>query len=193
MAMEGTLAFGAATAVTAVAVLRLSWGRPARNAALNAVGCAFAVIALGAGAVYAGAWGIAVVSLFAMGAAALLLAWSAWQTSPNARRSASNRRVGMLPEAGEPARLGGRIATFLIVTVGGLIASVALAVASRSLAVTAQANEANANVAALFTAPLGWTILTFVLLIAPSRKRQLAVILGTIATAIPAILTGSLM
>lgn len=193
MAMEGMLVLGIAAAVSAVAVLRLSWGRPARHVALNAVGWAFAAIATIVGGAYAGAWGIAVISLWAMGAAAVLLAWSAWRAPSSGTRAASNRRAGMLPQGDEPARIGGRIATFLIVVVGGIIASVALAVASRWLAMATDANEANANVAALFVAPLGWTILTFVLLITPSRKRQIALILSGTATAVPAILTGSLM
>lgn len=193
MAIDGTLAFGAVAAVTAVAVLRLSWGRTARNAGINAAGWALALTAAIAGAAYAGAWGVAVISLWAMAAAAVLLAWSAWQASPNTRRSASNRRAAMLPEGGEPARVGRRLVTFLTVTIGGMIASVAFATAVRWLAVVTNADEANANVAALFAAPMGWTVLTFVLLITPNRKRQFAIVSGTIATAIPAILTGSLM
>ena len=193
MAIDGALAFGAVAAVTAVAVLRLSWGRTARNAGINAAGWALALTAAIAGAAYAGAWGVAVISLWAMAAAAVLLAWSAWQASPNTRSSASNRRAAMLPEGGEPARVGRRLVTFLTVTIGGLIASVAFATAVRWVAVVTNADEANANVAALFAAPMGWTILTFVLLITPNRKRQFAIVSGTIATAIPAILTGSLM
>lgn len=193
MSMDGTLAFGAVAAVTALVVLRLSWGKPARNAALNAAGSALALAATAAGAAHAGAWGIAVISLWAMGAAAVLLALSALQEPSKTRHSASNRRVGMLPGAVEPARIGRRVVTFFIVTIGGLIASVAFGTAVRWMAAAANAVEANANVAALFAAPMGWTMLTFFLLITPSRKRQFALISGTTATAIPAILTGSLM
>ena len=51
--------------------------------------------------------------------------------------------------------------------------------------------EGNANVLALFAAPLGWTILVFLILMTDSRRRQLAIIALPLASAIPAFATGS--
>ena len=63
-----------ALAVTGIALLRLSWGRPGRAAGLNALGWIALAIGLVIGAAVAGAWGIAVTSLFAVGTAIAILA-----------------------------------------------------------------------------------------------------------------------
>ncbi len=97
----------------------------------------------------------------------------------------------MLPEAGEPFRLAGRLTTFLLVVLAGMVSSVALAIATRWIALLIGASEANANVLALFAAPLGWTILAFLVLMTDSRKRQLAIIAISVASAIPALVSGS--
>jgi len=178
-------------ALAAIAVLRLSWGQPKRSTGLNAVGWLALILALVAGWSAAGAWGASVASLWAMGAAFVVLAYAAWR-SPPARRTASNRRAGMLPEGGEPKRVWGRFATFVIVVVAGMAASIALAVTARWMALLAGASEANANVIALFAAPLGWTVLVFLLLMTRSRKRQMTLLAAPLASAIAAFLSGGL-
>lgn len=192
MTDTGILAASSIAAVIAVAILRLSWGRPRRSTALNSAGWTVFVAAFIGGCVSAGAWGASVVSLWAIGAAMVVLGWAAWR-SPPARRKASNRRAGMLPESGEPVRIGRRITTFLIVTFAAMVAAIALAVAVRWAAVIFGAAEANANVLAIFAAPVGWTILAFLILMTSSRKRQFAIIAAACAIAIPAIITGSIL
>ena len=191
MAAESLFVAATGGAIAAVAVLRLSWARPRRSAALNAAGWLLLALSVTAGWAYAGAWGVSILSLWAMGAAFVVLAIAAW-TSPPARRAASNRRAGMLPEGGEPLRLGRRIATFLIVVLAGMIAAIALGLATRWLALLVGASEANANVLALFVVPLGWTLLVFLILMTESRKRQFAILAATFATAIPSLVSGSL-
>lgn len=180
---------GSGGATVVITLLRFSWSRPHRWRLLNTLGWLVMAASLFAGGAAGGAWGVTIVSLWAMGAAFVALAVAAWQ-SPPTRRAASNRRVGMLPESGEPARLWGRIATFLIVVVAGLLASVALAVTARWAAQIAGASEADANVTALFVAPLAWTLLSFLLLMTASRKRQFVLVTVPLVTAIPAILSG---
>lgn len=106
MALAGALVPGALAGVAAIGVLRLSWGRKERNRLLNTLGWGLVALAIVLAWSAAGAWGAAVMSLWAMGAALLALGWAAWR-SPPAKRSASNRRAGMLPEAGEPAHRDG--------------------------------------------------------------------------------------
>jgi hypothetical protein len=182
---------GIAGAVAAVSVLRLSWARPGRSKPLNAAGWCLIAASLAAGWIFAGAWGVTVISLWAMGTAFVALAIAAWR-SPATIRKASRRRARMLPESGEPLRVGRRSVTFLLVVLAGMVAAIALAIATRWVALLAGASEANANVLALFVAPLGWTIMTFMILMTERRKRQLAIILVTVATAIPAFAAGNL-
>jgi hypothetical protein len=174
-----------------VSVLRLSWARPGRSKPLNAAGWCLIAASLAAGWIFAGAWGVTVISLWAMGTAFVALAIAAWR-SPATIRKASRRRARMLPESGEPLRVGRRSVTFLLVVLAGMVAAIALAIATRWVALLAGASEANANVLALFVAPLGWTIMTFMILMTERRKRQLAIILVTVATAIPAFAAGNL-
>ena len=191
MALDLLHLAGSVTAVAGVAVLRLAWARPRRSLPLNAIGWILLAAAMVAGWVMAGAWGVSVITLWAMGAAFVLLAVAAWQ-SPPARRKASRRRAGMLPEAGEPLHLGRRVATFLIVVLAAMLASLAIAIAVRWLSLLTGASEANANVLALFVVPLAWTILAFLILMTGSRKRQLAIVAISLATVLPALASGSL-
>ena len=191
MALDPIFLTGTATAVAAVSLLRVSWARPRRSASLNAAGWLLLAGSLAAGWVLAGAWGVSVMALWAMGAAFAFLAVAAWQ-SPPARRRASSRRAGMLPEAGEPLRLGHRFATFLLVVLAGMLAAIALAIAARWISLLAGASEANANVLALFVVPLAWTILAFLMLMTDSRKRQGAILALSVAAALPALAAGQL-
>jgi hypothetical protein len=107
-----------------------------------------------------------------MGVALLLLSHAAW-TSPSVTAArASNRRVNMLPQAGEPLGLVRRILTFLIVAIIAMIVSVDLAVATRALLLWIGASEANAIVMAFFVMPLGWAWLAYALLMQERRALQ---------------------
>ena len=191
MADDALLMAGTAGAIAAIALLRFSWSRPQRSVWGNALGWFLLAASLAAGWIGAGAWGVSVIALWAMGAAFAVLAVAAW-LSPPAKRKPSSDRAGMLPEAGEPWHVGRRCATFLLVVLAGLIAAIALAIATRWAALLIGTGEANANVLALFVAPLGWTILTFLILMADSRRRQLGYLAVSVATAIPALVTGSI-
>lgn len=186
----GLLPAGVAAAVAGIIVLRLSWGRSQRSIPGNTLGWLLLVGAAIAGWAAAGAWGAAVVSLWSMGAALAALSIAAWN-SPPARRAASNRRAGMLPEAGEPAHIARRITTFFIVTIGGLVSAIALAVTARWLAAAGGASEADANVIALFASPLGWTVIAFLLLMTQSHLRRFVILAVPLAAALPALVTGS--
>lgn len=178
-------------AVAGVLVLRLSWGLAARSRMLNAAGWAALAAAVLCGAVAAGAWGITVVSLWATATAFVLLAVAGWTAQPSVRR-ASDRRAGMLPEGKESLRLGGRVLTFALVAVLSMAASIAAALFVRWAALLCGAAEGNASVLALFAAPLVWTLLAYVLLMTGSRKRQFAILGGTILTALPPVLSGAM-
>lgn len=191
MAAGGLVVAGSALAVGAVAALRRSWGRRGRSRALNAAGWVLLLLALVAGGIAAGAWGVAVVSLWAMGAACAVLAWAAW-SAPAGRAKASNRRAGMMPEGAGPLRLGRRLATFALVALAGFASSVGFALGVRWLAALLGAGEANANVLALFATPTVWTAIAFMLLMTASRRRQLAILAACAAPALPAFLWGAI-
>jgi len=184
------LPLAALSGMAGVAVLRLAWHRARRSPGLNALGWTLLVLAAILGGAAQGAWGVAVASLFAMALAFLLLAFAAGSSPPGKGR-ASNRRVAMLPEAGEPRRIGRRVATFLIVVAGGLLASIALGVALRAGAVAAGWSEANANAAALFAVPIAWGVLAFVLLMQERRRAQLLTLLGCAVPLLPFLITGA--
>jgi phosphoglycerol transferase MdoB-like AlkP superfamily enzyme len=78
----------------------------------------------------------------------------------------------MLPQQGEPLRLGGRLITFFIVALAALTVSVGVAIAVRALMHVVGAREADAIVAALFAMPAAWSVLAFILLIQDRRSRQ---------------------
>lgn len=191
MSGSALLAVGAAAGLSGVGALRLSWGVAQRSTLLNTVGWVMLGGALIAGWTSAGAWGATVVSLWAMGAALALLAAAAWG-DPSPRGKGSNRRAGMLAEPDEPRQTLRRVTTFIIVTVGGLVAAVAFGVATRWVALLIRADEANANVLAFFAVPLAWSVLAFALLMTGRRKRQLAMIAIPVVVSIPALISGSM-
>lgn len=171
----GLLAAGSALAVVAVIVLRYSWGRPGRSGALNALGWALIAAAVAVGCALAGAWGIAVVSLWAMGAACAILGWEAWQ-SPRGRERASSRRAHVMPDGRAPLHLGRRLLTFALVVLAGFAAAVCFAIGVRWGAAALGASEADANVLALLASPIAWTVIVFMLLMTARRRRQLAIL-----------------
>jgi hypothetical protein len=152
--MNGTplIIVGAIAAAAAIGVLRLSWSRSVRSAPLNALGWGLLVLAAVLGWQGAGAWGAAVVALVGMATALAILAIAA-ATAPTGRALASSRRVRMLPEAGEPRRIGRRLGTFLIVLPLALLVSLGLAVVVRAIASLAGASEADSVTLAFFAHP----------------------------------------
>jgi hypothetical protein len=178
--MADTLLIAAsASAVGGSAVLRYAWSLPRRSTALNGVGWGLFLAGIIAGWWSAGAWGTTIVSLFGIGAALLFLGHAA-ATAPAANARASNRRVNMLPEHGEPLHLARRFMTFCIVAIAALIVSVGLGVATHSLMAWAGAVPANAIVAGFFMMPLAWGLLAYTLLMEERRTRQWAM-LGILA------------
>lgn len=182
---------GAVAAAAAVAVLRWAWAQRERSVALNTAGWGLMAIAAALGWAGAGAWGVSVVALVGMGAAFAALTLAA-ASAPAGKVSASNRRVNMLPEAGEPRRIGRRVATFLIAVPLALLVSIGLAVVVRALADLAGASEADSMALAFFSAPLIWAILMHVLLIQRQRRGQWRVLLASALPILPVALTGLL-
>ncbi|RIV92749.1 hypothetical protein D2V17_01175 [Aurantiacibacter xanthus] len=181
---------GAIAALCGVAMLRWSWSLARRSAAANAIGWGLLLGGCIAGGASAGAWGVSVVALLAMAAAAVVLGWAA-AISPAGREKGSARRVRMLPESGEPLRLGSRLLTFALVVFGGLAASIAFGIALRSAGLGIGWNEANANATALIAIPLAWSILLTILLMIEGRRSQVLALAITSLPLLPALLAGS--
>lgn len=190
MAAELLLTAAMAAAIGGVAVLRLAWSRRQRSAVLNTAGWGFLALAALCGGAASGAWGIAIASLVAMGAATIALALAAAQ-SPAGRANASNRRAGMLPERREPREIGRRVGTFLIVILGGLIASIALGIGLRWAAIAIGWVEADANALAFIAVPLVWGVIACVMLMQQNRRSQAATLLVCTLPLIPALLSGA--
>lgn len=179
----------AALGVAGIGVLRHAWARPRRSRAANGIGWGLlALSSLGAG-MTDGAWGISVAALCAMFAAFAVLAVAGIR-SPEKRGRASSRRVGMLPEQGEPRRIGRRTVTFLLTIVVGFAVSVGLGLAVRGLGGLLGWSEANANVLALFAVPVVWSVLVFVLLMQDTRRSQVLTLLACCVPVLPVLLSG---
>jgi hypothetical protein len=172
---DPVLSLACICAVAAVAILRLAWSRPQRSAALNGAGWGLVLASLVAGWAAAGAWGASVASLWTMGAAFVALAHAGIVSRPS-KAQASNRRVGMLPEHGEPLRLPGRLLTFVLVTFACALFAAGAALAACALALTAGWLRADAYVLAFFLMPLAWAGIAYAVLMQPARRAQLKVL-----------------
>lgn len=190
-AASPVLALALAFAAGGIAVLRHAWALPKRSAGWNAAGWALLAGATAAGWHSEGAWGVTIVALVAMTVACVALAVAAYRSPPGKMRS-SNRRAGMLPEAGEPRRVGRRFGTFAIVILGGLLVSIGLAVALRGLGGALGWNEANTLVIALYAVPLAWAVLAIVLLMQANRRSQIATLVLCSLPLIPVLVAGGL-
>lgn len=180
---------GAISAALAVGVLRVSWERTERSFPLNSLGWGLIALASVLAWQAAGAWGVSIAALAGMASATVVLAVAA-VTAPAGKAKASNRRVRMLPENGEPKEIGRRIATFLIVVPVALLVSIGLAVVVRAIADLAGASEANSTALAFFATPLVWAILAHVLLIQQRRRSQWLVLGASALPIVPVALTG---
>ncbi|TZG25054.1 hypothetical protein [Sphingomonas montanisoli] len=185
---DALLYVGAAAAIAGVALLRYAWSLPKRSRMFNAIAWGLWALAIALGWASAGMWGVSVETLIGMVTAIAIMAHAA-STSPPSKAKASNRRVKMLPEAGEPLGLGRRILTFLIVIGLGMFAAAGFAVGARWIAALAGAGEADANVIGLFVMPLAWTFLAFFMMMAGRRRQMLLVGIG-LASALPAAIQG---
>ncbi len=173
---------GAAGAGAAILLLRRAWGKPARSMTANAAAWGLLGGALLCGAMGAGAWGLAVVTLCASLAAFLCLAHAAISTPPGRKTAASKRRVHMLPEKGEPLHLGARLLTFLLTVPGALIATLAVTLAIRGVVGRLGVHDANGNALTLLLMPLIWAVLVTLLLM-QARRRDQYLLLGLPAVA----------
>lgn len=176
-------------AIAGIALLRLAWMRKRRSIPLNVAGWTGLAAAMLAGGAAEGAWGMSVAALVAMGMAFVLLCFAAF-AAKNGKATASQRRVGMWPEASEPLALTRRFITFLVVAVLAGLASIAIAVAVRGFGAAAGLVAADYNVLAVSIMPLAWAILAYALLMKPSRRTQAVILLACCVPAIPAALIG---
>ena len=186
---DQTLWIGMAAAACGVGFLRWSWSLKYRSTIANLAAWALLLIACVVGGIAAGAWGIAVVALVAMGLAAVLLAWAA-AMSPAGRSNSSDRRVRMLPDGNDPLCVGRRVVTFTLVVIAGFIASVCLAITLRSGAIGLGWTEADANATALFVVPIVWGMLATIMLMARTRREQIVALLVASLPLVPALLVG---
>ena len=175
--MTDTLLLTAACigSIGGVATLRYAWAQPRRSNVLNAAGWLLLLTAPILAWDAAGAWGASIASLAAMTAAFVALGWAAATSAP-AKQKASNRRVRMLPEQGEPLRIGARIITFLLVAIVAALLSVALAIAIGHAARLGGWSEANSTVVALASMPLIWAVLAFFMTMQTRRSAQIQVL-----------------
>jgi len=171
-----------------VAVLRYAWSRQVRSAGWTGAGWALLLAAVVCGWQQAGAWGVSIVTLIATGAAFVALAVAAAR-APQGRTAPVARRSTPLPVA-EPRRIGRRIATFVIVVLGGAGAALMLALALRSLGILSGWGAANANVAALYAVPLVWAGLATALLMQGERRTQIVTIAACLLAALPFLFIG---
>ena len=185
------LLLSVALGASGVAVLRYAWALSRRSVGLNAAGWALLATAVVAGWGGGGAWGVAMASIAARLAACVALAVAGLRSPPGKARS-PNRRADMLPEAGEPRRIGRRFGTFAIVILGGLAVSIGLAVALRGLGGALGWNEADTLVLALYLVPLFWAVLATVLLMQARRRSQIATLVLCSLPLIPVLATGGL-
>jgi hypothetical protein len=180
---------GSIAAVAAVGLLRLGWGRRTRSRTINGAAWALLLAGVVVAGMGGGAWGVALAALCAMLLAFAVLAVAGIR-SPERRAKASNRRVGMLPEKGEPRRIGRRLVTFLLTIVAGFAVSIGLGLAMRGLGGVLGWSEANANVLALYTVPVAWSVLAFALLMQQTRRSQVLTLLACAVPVVPVLLSG---
>jgi len=172
MAAGALLIVAGASAAGGSAALRFAWSHARRSIGWNSAGWGLFALAVVTGWAAAGAWGVAMATLWGMGAAMALLAYAAATAPAASGAKASNRRANMLPQGNEKLHLLRRIITFLLVALVAMIVSIGLALATRGLLLAAGASEANAIVLAFFAMPLAWMGLSYALLMQERRARQ---------------------
>ncbi|KQM13832.1 hypothetical protein ASE49_12320 [Novosphingobium sp. Leaf2] len=164
-----------AFAVFGIAVLRWAWGLARRSHAITGGGWLLVLLGTILGWLGDGAWGTAIVALGAMTTALALLAFAA-STSKPGKVPASTRRTGMLPEGDEPKRIGARTLTFVLAGLVCAVVSIGIAVAANMLAKALGLGAADALALAFFAMPLAWTVLSYAVLMATERRRQIRIL-----------------
>lgn len=175
MAGSASLAIGSLAGIVGVGLLRYAWAQDQRSHPLYLAGWLLILAGALCGWATAGAWGLAITSLWPMGMAFVLLGIAGLRSPPGKTR-ASNRRVGLVPERGEPLRLAGRVLTFVLVVLLAAVLGIGIAVAVAGLMRIAGSGEANAYSLALMIMPLTWAVLAYLLLMQPSRRGQAKVL-----------------
>ncbi len=164
MGSDALLWMAAALAIAGVAVLRLSWERPARSRAWNIAGWGALLAAVLAGDAAAGEWGIAATVLVIMFAAFVVLAFAAAKPARKGRATKGRAKIARTSprtiEETAPERRSGLV-TFAL---AGPISLV------------------------LATVPIAWPILSFALLMMSRRIRQCALVMGVAAVSAPFLL-----
>ncbi|WP_404481603.1 hypothetical protein [Novosphingobium sp. BL-52-GroH] len=191
MSGDALLILAVAISLVGVAVLRAAWSRPRRSLGLNGAGWGALLVGAACGWASAGAWGVAVAALWAMGAAFLVLA-AAGLSSRSGKTPASNRRVGMLPEGSEPLRIAGRLFTFVLVAIVSALLAVGASLAASALGLWAGWGAADAYATAFFLAPLAWGLIAYAVLMQPARKGQFKVLAISSLPTWPMLATGIL-
>lgn len=175
MIHDPLLVSAAIACMAGIAVLRVAWSRPRRSAAFNGAGWGLLLTGQVLGWASGGAWGASIAALWAMAAAFVALAWAAFASKPG-KAPASNRRVGMLPEAGEPLRLAGRLLTFVLVVLVCAVLALGMALAACKATEWAGLSRADAYATGFFVFPLGWTLVAYAVLMQPARRGQFKVL-----------------
>ena len=178
-----------ALGVAGVVALRLAWSRERRSPIENAIGWTLLLSATVLAAQAEGAWGVSIGALAAMLMAFAFLA-VAGARSPARVARGSSRRAGMLPESGEPRRIGRRFGTFALTIVAGFAVAIGLAMFVITLGGWLGWSAANANALALFSVPITWGLLVFAVLMQASRRRQAIIMLACCVPIILALLSG---
>lgn len=163
---------GTLLAALSIVGLRLAWRLPRRSRIANAACWLLLAAGLVCGAVAAGAWGVAVASLGAMGAAMLCLAHALLIAPPDRPRPIPRRTADR--QGGSVREIARRTGTFLLVVPGALVAALAFCLGLSALFRLAGGSEANANALALFALPLVWMGLATLMLLTGRRGVQYA-------------------
>ena len=189
MGGDGALWLGCVLAAAGVAGLRLSWGRRGKSPALSALGwTALAAGCVGAG-MASGAWGVAVAALVATAMACLFLTHAAFERPRTPRRAAEPESAAAASAPGDWHRSA---ITFALTGPLALAVAVVLALGLRAAALDWPVAEADANVMVLALVPLFWPLLAFAMLMAESRRPQIAMlVVPLIAASLPLLAMGS--
>lgn len=160
--MAGPFVVGAGCVAAAAGAMLLwvAWRSPSSQKAVpRAAGWMLVLGGATALGFASGSWGIAVSSTATSAAALLILGYAAATGAPAKRILAREAPNQPLDRRRIIADLPRRIAIFLLVVPGGLIASTALALGTRSLAAHSGWAEADSTMIALAGMPLAWSII----------------------------------
>jgi len=189
MSGDGALWLGCVLAAAGVAGLRLSWGRKGKSPRLNAGSWAALAAGCIAAGMASGAWGVALAALTATALACLLLTHAAFERPRMPRRTAEPEIAAAASAPGDWHR---GVITFVLTGPLALAVAVVLALGIRAVALDWPVAEADANVMVLALVPLFWPLLAFAMMMAESRRPQIAMlVVPLIAASLPLLAMGS--